>query len=314
MDAIRGLALPRRHGGSRGWVCFLVVAGGLVGCRQSARPADTLARIKESGVIALGHRESSVPFSYYDDQQRVVGYSHEIMLRAVEAVRGDLGLAALSIRLVPLTSQNRIALVQNGTVDIECGSTTNNVERQKQVAFSSTIFVVATRLLVSVESSKEIRDFPDLAGKTVVVTAGTTSERLLRKMNEDKGMNVQIVSAKDHGESFLMLETGRAAALMNDDVLLYGERAKAKDPARWIVVGTPQSREAYGCMMRREDVALKKVVDGAVEALARSGELAKLFDKWFRSPIPPRGHNLNFPLSPEMEALFRSPNDRALDL
>ena len=284
------------------------------GCRpHSQEPADTLTRIKESGVIALGHRESSIPFSYYDDNQQVVGYSHEILLKTVDAVRRTPGMPSVQTKLVPVTSQNRIALVQNGTVDIECGSTSHNAEREKQVAFSNTIFVIGTRLLVSVDSAKQIRDFSDLAGKTVVVTAGTTSERLLRKMNEDKRMGMQIISAKDHGESFLMLETGRAAAFMNDDVLLFGERAKAKQPDRWVVVGTPQSREAYGCMMRKGDVAFKKVVDDAIAQLATSGELARLYEKWFRGPIPPKGVTLGFPLSPEMDSLFKNPNDKALD-
>jgi glutamate/aspartate transport system substrate-binding protein len=284
------------------------------GCRpHTQEPTDTLTKIKASGVIALGHRESSIPFSYYDDNQQVIGYSHEILLRTVDAVKQTLGMPNVQIKLVPVTSQNRIALVQNGTVDIECGSTTNNVERQKQVAFSNTIFVVGTRLLVSVDAAPQIRDFSDLGGKTVVVTAGTTSERLLRKMNEDKKMAMQIISAKDHGESFLMLETGRAVAFMNDDVLLFGERAKAKQPGRWVVVGTPQSREAYGCMMRKGDMPFKRVVDDAIAKLASAGELGRLYDKWFRRPIPPKGVNLAFPLSAEMDALFKSPNDRALD-
>ncbi len=283
-------------------------------CRNAPQErTGSLAKIKESGVIALGHRESSIPFSYYDDRQQVIGYSHEIMLKVVDAVRQELQMQSVQTKLAPVTSQNRIPLVQNGSVDIECGSTTNNVERQKQVAFSNTIFIIGTRIMISVDSTKEIKDFPDLAGKTVVVTAGTTSERLLRKMNEDKKMNLQIISAKDHGESFLMLETGRAAAFMNDDVLLFGERAKAKEPSRWIVVGTPQSREAYGCMMRKEDPTFKKVVDETIAKLETSGELTKLYDKWFRSPIPPKGVNLLFPMSPEMETLFKNPNDKAID-
>jgi len=295
-------------------VSTFVWAAFCLACRQPPQqPAGSLAKIKESGVIALGHRESSIPFSYYDDKQQVIGYSHEVMLRIVDAVRQELQMQSLQTKLVPVTSQNRIPLVQNGSVDIECGSTTNNVERQKQVAFSNTIFIIGTRIMISADSARDIKDFPDLAGKTVVVTAGTTSERLLRKMNEDKKMNLQIISAKDHGESFLMLETGRAAAFMNDDVLLFGERAKAKEPNRWIVVGTPQSREAYGCMMRKEDTAFKKVVDETIAKLETSGELTKLYDKWFRSPIPPKGVNLLFPMSPEMETLFKSPNDKAID-
>jgi glutamate/aspartate transport system substrate-binding protein len=286
------------------------------GCKSpsaSQEGAGTLAKVKESGVISLGHRESSIPFSYYDDSQQVVGYSHEIMLKVVDAARQELKLPALQTKLVPVTSQNRIPLVQNGTVDIECGSTTNNTERQKQVAFSTSIFVIGTRFMVSVDAFKDTKDFPDLAGKTVVVTAGTTSERLLRKMNEDKKMNMQIISAKDHGESFLMLETGRALAFMNDDVLLFGERAKAKQPDRWVVTGTPQSREAYGCMMRKDDPAFKKVVDDAIAKLETSGDMAKLYDKWFKGPIPPKGLNLAFPMSAELEALYKNPNDRALE-
>jgi glutamate/aspartate transport system substrate-binding protein len=283
-------------------------------CRERSRePAGTLAKIRESGVIALGHRESSIPFSYYDDKQQVIGYSHEIMLRVVSAIQKELQLPNLQTKLVPVTSQNRIPLVQNGTVDIECGSTTNNVERQQQVAFSNTIFVISTRFMVGVDAAKDIKDFPDLAGKTVVATAGTTSERLLRKMNEEKKMNMQIISAKDHGESFLMLETGRAVAFMNDDVLLFGERAKAKQPERWVVVGTPQSREAYGCMMRKDDLPFKALIDATIAEFETSGQVARLYEKWFRSPIPPKGLNLMFPMSHEMETLLKNPSDRAID-
>ncbi len=271
----------------------------------------TLRKVKESGAISLGHRESSIPFSYYDNEQRVIGYSHELMLLAVEAVKKELGLAKLSVKLTPITSQNRIPLVVNGTIDLECGSTTHNLEREKQVSFSTTIFVVSTRLLTRKDSG--IRDFEDLAGRNVVTTAGTTSERLLRRMNEEKKMGMNVVSARDHGEAFLTLETGRAVAFMMDDALLAGEMAKARRPADWHIVGTPQSREAYGCMMRRDDPELKRVVDGALSAAMKGGTAARFYEKWFRSPIPPRGLNLNLPLSDEMKELFRSPNDRALD-
>jgi glutamate/aspartate transport system substrate-binding protein len=271
----------------------------------------TLKKIKDSGSITLGHRESSIPFSYYDDKQQVIGYSQEIMLAAVEAVRQQLKLAALQIKLNPVTSQNRISLVQNGTIDIECGSTTNNLERQKQVSFSNSIFVIGTRLLTKKDSG--VKDFPDLAGKNVVTTAGTTSERLLRKMNEERKLGLNIISAKDHGESFLTLETGRAVAFMMDDALLYGELAKAKRPGDWLVTGTPQSREAYGCMLRRDDAAFKKVVDDAIGKLMKSGEAEKVYAKWFMSAIPPKGLNLAFPLSDDMKALFRNPNDKAFD-
>ena len=276
-----------------------------------AQESATLKKIRDSGSITLGHRESSIPFSYYDDRQQVIGYSHELMLKVVEDIRQELKLPRLEVRLMPVTSANRITLVQNGTVDIECGSTTNNTERQKQVWFSNSIFVIGTRLMARKDAG--IRDFPDLAGKNVVTTAGTTSERLLRRMNEDRQMKMNIISAKDHGESFLTLETGRAVAFMMDDALLYGEMAKAKRPGDWIVTGTPQSKEAYGCMLRKDDTGFKKVVDGALARAMTSGEAEKIYGKWFMSPIPPKGLNLNMPLSDEMKALYKSPNDRAFD-
>lgn len=282
----------------------------LAGTVLAEEPTGTLKKIKDSGSITLGHRESSIPFSYYDDKQQVIGYSQEIALAVVGAIKRELSLQDLKVKLNPVTSQNRIPLIQNGTIDLECGSTTNNAERQKQVAFSNSIFVVGTRLLTKKDSG--IQDFPDLAGKKVVTTAGTTSERLIRKLNEDKKMNMKIISAKDHGESFLMLETGRASAFMMDDALLYGEMAKAKRPTDWVVVGTPQSLEAYGCMMRKDDPQFKALVDSTIAGLMQSGEVGKIYAKWFQSPIPPKGLNLEFPLSAEMTELYANPNDKAL--
>jgi glutamate/aspartate transport system substrate-binding protein len=273
--------------------------------------ADTLKKIKDTGSISLGHRESSIPFSYYDDKQQVIGYSQEFMLKAVDAVKVELKLPNLAVKMVPVTSQNRIPLIQNGTIDIECGSTTNNLERQKQASFSTTIFVIGTRLLTKKDAG--IKDFPDLAGKNVVVTAGTTSERLLRRMNDEKKMGMNVISAKDHGESFLTLETGRAVAFMMDDALLFGELAKARKPGDWAVVGTPQSREAYGCMLPKDDAAFKKVVDAAIAKVMTSGEAEKIYAKWFMNPVPPKGLNLDFPLSEDMKALYKNPNDKAFE-
>ena len=289
----------------------LIAAGALTTQPAFAQESATLAKIKSSGTIALGHRESSIPFSYYDDKQQVVGYSQELMLKVVDAVKAELKLPALALKLTPVTSQNRIPLIQNGTIDIECGSTTNNTERARQVAFSNTIFIIGTRLMTKKESG--IKDFPDLAGKNVVTTAGTTSERLIRKMNEEKKLGMNIISAKDHGESFLTLETGRAVAFMMDDALLYGELAKARRPADWAIVGTPQSYEAYGCMMRKDDPGFKKVVDAALAKAMTSGEAEAIYKKWFTQPIPPKGLNLNFPPSDAMLKLFKAPNDKAFD-
>ncbi|MFW9609179.1 MAG: transporter substrate-binding domain-containing protein, partial [Aquaspirillum sp.] len=198
-----------------------------------------------------------------------------------------------------------------GTVDLECGSTTNNLERQKQVDFSVGIFEIGTRLLTKKTSG--IKDFPDLKGKNVVTTAGTTSERLLKTMNAEKEMGMNIISAKDHGESFLMLESGRAVAFMMDDALLYGEMAKAKNPADWVVTGKPQSFEIYGCMVRKGDAAFKKVVDDAIVATYKSGEINKIYNKWFQQPIPPKGLNLNFPMSDELKQLITKPTDKSAE-
>lgn len=284
---------------------------GIVATPASAQESATLKKIKDTGTISLGHRESSIPFSYYDDKQQVIGYSHELLLKIADAVKAELKLAKMDTKLIPVTSQNRIPLVQNGTVDIECGSTTNNTERQKQVAFSNTMFIIGTRLLTKHDSG--IKDFPDLAGKNVVTTAGTTSERLLRKLNDDKKLNLNIISAKDHSESFLTLETGRAVAFMMDDALLYGEMAKAKKASDWVVVGTPQSREAYGCMLRKDDPGFKKLVDTTIAKTMASGEIEKIYSKWFLAPVPPKGLNLNFVLSEDMKALFKNPNDKAYE-
>jgi glutamate/aspartate transport system substrate-binding protein len=281
------------------------LAGGVT---QAAELTGTLKKIKDSNTIALAHRESSVPFSYYDDKQRVIGYSHELAMKIVEAVKKELKAPKLKVTLNPVTPATRIPLVANGTVDLECGSTTNNYERQKQVAFSNTIFLVGTRLLV--KKSSGIKDFPDLKGKTVVTTQGTTSERLLNKINTDQKLGMKIVSAKDHGDSFLMVESDRAVAFMMDDVLLFGEIAKSKKPGDYAVVGKPQSFEAYGCMLRKDDPAFKKLVDDTLASVMKSGEINKIYNKWFLSPIPPRGVNMNFPLSPDLAALFKSPNDK----
>lgn len=270
----------------------------------------TLKKIKDNGVIVVGHRESSVPFSYYNNEQKVVGYSQDYSDAIVDAVKKKLNLPNLQVKMMPITSQNRIPLLQNGTYDFECGSTTNNLERQQQAAFSDTIFVIGTRLLV--KKGSEIKDFTDLKGKTVVVTSGTTSEVLLNKLNEEKKLDLRIISAKDHGDSFRTLETGRAVAFMMDDALLAGERAKAKKPDNWDIVGTPQSKEAYGCMMRKDDAEFKKLVDDTIVQAQTSGEAGKWFETWFKKPIPPKNLNMNFELSDDMKALFKAPNDKAL--
>lgn len=273
-----------------------------------AAGSPTLQKIKDNGVIVVGHRESSVPFSYYDNQQQVVGYSQDYSNAIVEAVKKQLNQPDLQVKLLPISSQNRIPLLQNGTYDLECGSTTHNAERQQQVAFSNTLFIVGTRLLTAQDSG--VTDFRDLAGKPVVVTSGTTSEIMLNRMNEKDGMKMRIISAKDHGDAFRTLESGRAVAFMMDDALLAGERAKAKQPERWKIVGTPQSYEAYGCMLRKDDPAFKALIDNTIAQVQTSGQATKWYQRWFEQPIPPKSMNLQFTLSDEMKTLFAAPNDR----
>ena len=292
------------------WLAGLALAA-LVMPLQAAAPAPltgTLARIAETGTINLGHRESSVPFSYYDNKRQVIGYSQDLMLKVVDAIKAELKLPAMTLRLVPVNSQNRIPLVQNGTVDLECGSTSNTAERARQVAFSTGFFVVSTRLLVPARAG--IKDFGELSGRRVVVTAGTTSERLLRIYSETRGGRIQVVTARDHGDAFQALEGGQVDALMLDDALLYGERAKARQPDNWVVTGTPMSAEVYGCMMRRDDAPFKAVVDRALTQLLRSGEAQKIYTRWFQRPIPPRNLNLNWAPSEALLTLFREPGDQ----
>lgn len=291
---------------------LMIAAGMLCASAQAAEPlTGTLQKIKDTGVITLGVRDSSIPFNYNLGGVRQVGYSYDINMKIVEAVKDQLKLPNLQVKEIPITSQNRITLLQNGTIDIECGSTTNNLERQKQASFTTSIFIIGTRIMVKKDGG--IKDWADLKGKNVVTTAGTTSERLLRKMNDDQKLGMNIISTKDHGQSFLTLESGRAVAFMMDDALLYGERAKAKNPNDWIVVGKPQSRESYGCMIRKDDAPFKKLSDHVITGLMKDGQVNTMYTKWFQQPVPPKGLNLDFPLSDDMKALFKNPNDKALD-
>lgn len=277
-----------------------------------AQDAQTaLAKIQASNTIAIGHRETSVPFSYVDANNEVIGFSQDICNKVIDAVKAKIRKPDLKVRFIPVTSQNRIALVQNGTVDLECGVTTNLKARQAQVAFSDTFFVATTRLLTRKDSG--IKDFSDLAGKTVVTNQGTTSERILRKMNEEKKMNMQIISAKDYGEGRLTLETGRATAYMMDDVLLAGTRSLTANPSDYVLVGTPQSSEAYGFMLRKDDPEFKKLVDDTMSEIMKGPEIKAMYAKWFMKPVPPKSINFDFPMSDALQKLYANPNDTAFE-
>ncbi len=269
---------------------------------------STLDKVKASGTITLAYRESSIPFSYLDDKAQPVGFAHEICLRIVDDVKKAVGRPDLKVALQSVTSANRIPLLQNGTIDIECGSTTNNTDRGKQVQFATNYFYTGTRFLV--KTGVNIKSIDDLKGKTVVSTTGTTNYKILRNLNEEKKLGIDLVAAKDHAESALMVETGRAVAFGMDDILLYGLRASAQDPNSLAVVGDPIQVEPYAIMIRLDDPAFKKLVDGTLANLMKSGEFTKLYTKWFQSPIPPKGINLNAPMSKELSDNLKALSDK----
>jgi glutamate/aspartate transport system substrate-binding protein len=267
----------------------------------------TLKKIKDTGTITIGHRESSVPFSYYDDKQQVVGYAMELCNRIVDAVKANLKLSKLEVKLQPVTSATRIPLLANGTTDLECGSTTNNLERQKQVSFTITHFVTANRFVS--KKSANLKKLEDLKGKTVVSTSGTTNIKQITELNTEKNLGLNILPAKDHAEAFLMVETGRAAAFVMDDILLYSLVAGSKAPKDYEISTDALSVEPYGIMLRKDDPAFKKVVDEAMIGVYKSGEINKIYDKWFLKPVPPKGVDLNVPMSDAFKKVVAKPTD-----
>jgi glutamate/aspartate transport system substrate-binding protein len=273
-----------------------------------AQNSGTLQKIKETGVVVIGHRDSSVPFSYLDENQKPVGYATDICMRVVEAIKTELKLPKIEVRLNPVTSATRIPLVANGTVDLECGSTTNNAERQKQVAFTNTHFLTASRF-VSKKADK-IGKIDDLKGKTVVSTSGTTNIKQLNEANTQRNLGVNIIAAKDHAEAFLMVETGRASAFVMDDILLASLVASSKDPKAYVISDDAFSKpEPYAIMLRRDDPSFKALVDKATAALYKSAEGQALYEKWFMKPINSARLNLNVPMSPALKKAFAAPSD-----
>ena len=273
-----------------------------------AQTPGTLDKVKQSGAITLAYRESSIPFSYLDDKAQPVGFGHEICLKIVDEVKKATGRNDLKVNLQAVTSANRIPLLQNGTIDIECGSTTNNSTRGKQVQFAINYFYTGTKFLV--KTGTAVKTIDDLKGKTIVSTTGTTNFQILRTLNEEKKLGMELLGAKDHAESALMVQTGRAVAFGMDDILLYGLRASAQNPAELAVVGDAIQVEPYAIMLRLDDPAFKKLVDGTLAGLMKSGEFAKLYTKWFQSPIPPKGINLNAPMSPELIDNLKALSDK----
>lgn len=270
--------------------------------------ADTLEKIAASGKITLAYRESSVPFSYLDGPSKPIGFAVDMSNAVADAVRKQLKKPDLQIEWQPVTSQNRIPLIMNGTVDLECGSTTNNTARGKDVAFAINHFYTGTRLLVKKGSG--IKDYADLAGKNVATTTGTTNLQVLRKYSTEKNLNFNMLFGKDHADSFLLVESGRALAFGMDDILLFGLKANAKNPDEFEVVGESLQVEPYACMLRKDDAGFKQLVDGVIGGLMKSGEFEKLYTKWFMQPIPPRGVPLGLPMSPQLKDNLKALSDK----
>ena len=274
----------------------------------AAAQEGTLKKVKDTASITIGHRDASLPLSYYDDKQQPIGYAMDLCAKIVDAVKAELKMPALKVNYQLVTSANRIPLLANGTIDLDCGSTTNNTERQKQVAYTNTHFLTASRY-VSKKSSK-INSIDDLKGKAVVSTSGTTNIKQLTEANAAKSLGANIIPAKDHAEAFLMVETDRAVAFVMDDILLASLVAGSKAPDDYVISKDAFSKpEPYGIMLRKDDPAFKKVVDAATAALYMGGEGQKIYDKWFTQKIPPKGLNLNSPISSELKNEFAKPSD-----
>ncbi|WAC71623.1 amino acid ABC transporter substrate-binding protein [Roseateles sp. SL47] len=268
----------------------------------------TLDKARQSGAITVAYRESSIPFSYLGGDGKPTGFGWEICNKIVEQVKVATGRKDLKVNSQPVTSQNRIPLLQNGTVDIECGSTTNNSERNKQVGFAINYFYTGTRFIT--KASSGLKSVEDLKGRKVVSTVGTTNFQVLRRLNAERGLDLDLIGAKDHAESLLLVEHGRADAFGMDDVLLYGLRASAKDPAALAIFGDPIRVEPYAIMLRKDDAPFKALVDRVLTGLIRSGEFEQLYKKWFQSPIPPHNINLNAPMSAELQANLKALSDK----
>jgi len=295
-----------RH--SIGLVITAALFLGLAAPAETQDLGGTLKKVKESGVITIGHRDSSIPLSYLDDKLQPVGFSIGLCKHVVDAVKAKLGLPNLTVKYNPVTSATRLPLVANGTVDIECGSTANMTSRQTQVGFSYTFFVPQFKWIT--RTNNQIKDADDLRGKTVAVTAGTNTALFVNKMNNEGKLGMTIMQGKDHAESFLLVETGRASAWMEDDILIAGFRANAKNPADFRLLDKSYPSDPYALMIRKDDQQFKTLVDETLAALMRSGEFEKLYTQWFERPIPPRAINIQLPMSDALRRAVKEPNDK----
>jgi len=287
----------------------LASASLLVSSTLAADLTGTLKKVKESGSISLGVRESSIPFNYQDDKQKYLGYSLDFCLKIVDLVRKELSLADLKVNLTPTTTATRIPLLANGTTDLQCDGASITVERQKQVAFSPTYFITGNRLLAKKASS--INKLDDMKGKPIVSMSGTTNIKQITELNAERKLGMNVQSVTEYGEALLMVETGRAVAFAQDDIHLAALIANSKNPADYAISKEALSFDPYGMMFRRNDPEFKRVVDKAITDVFKSGEIDKIYAKWFQSPIPPKGINLNWPISEYLRAAIANPTDSA---
>ena len=291
-------------------IAVLYASAGIATGALAQDLTGTLKKIKETGAITVGHRESSIPFSYLDDKQQPIGYAMDLCMKIVGAVKAELKMPNLKVNLQPVTSGNRIPQLQAGNIDIECGSTTNSVERQKQVSFGPTYFVI--NVTAAVKKTSGIKQLADLNGKTISTTSGTTSVPLLKRYEKTRNVNIREIYGKDHAESFLLLSQDRSAAFVMDDILLAGQIASARNPGDFVIIPESLRQEPYSMMLRRDDPQFKALVDRTVGGVMKSGEIDAIYRKWFMSPIPPKGINMNFPMTPAIKDAFANPNDKGV--
>ena len=288
----------------------LLISAVLVAPAVAQDLTGTLKKVKETGTFTVGHRESSIPFSYLDDKQQPIGYAMDLCMKIVDAVKAELKLPNLKVNLQPITSSNRIPLLQNGTIDMECGSTTNSVARQQQVSFGPTYFVI--NVTAAVKKTSSINAIAELNGKTVSTTSGTTAVPLIKGYEKAKHIDVKEIYGKDHAESFLLLADDRAVAFIMDDILLAGQIANSKNPADFKILPESLRQEPYSMMLRKDDAQFKALVDKTIGGVMKSGEVEKIYAKWFMSAIPPKGLNVNFPMTPAIREAFKNPNDKGV--
>jgi glutamate/aspartate transport system substrate-binding protein len=289
----------------------LAVAVFGIGAAVSAQDlTGTLKKAKDTGALTIGYRESSIPFSYLDDKQQPIGYAMDLCMKVYEAVKVELKQPNLKLNLQSVSSSNRIPLLQNGTIDLECGSTTNSIDRQKQVSFGPTYFVI--NVTAGVKKSSGIKHLVDLAGKTVSTTSGTTAVPLLKEFEKAKNIEIKTIYGKDHAESFLLLAQDRTAAFVMDDILVAGEIANSRDPDDYTILTDSLRTEPYSMMLRKDDPQFKALVDKTIGAVMKSGEINTIYAKWFTSPIPPKGINLKFPETQAIKDAFANPNDKGV--